>query len=524
MGKTLGRWCRWCRMATLLALLAWGWAQAAPVMTTDGALAGRRQDGVDVYRGIPFALPPLGQWRWRPPQPVPAWRGVRDAGSFAPACMQQGVAMPGERAPQVSEDCLYLNLWTPPRRAGQRLPVIVWIHGGGYANGSASMPLYHGDRLARRGVLVVTVAYRLGALGFLAHPALSAESPHRSSGNYGLMDQIAALEWVQRNIEAFGGDPGRVTIAGQSAGAMAVSALLASPRARGLFQRAIAQSGGIFEPLQLAPGYLLANAERDGASYMETLGATTVEAMRVLPADRLVGGGAGRVTHPVIEPDVLPLSPYDAYVQGRYHDVPLLLGSNGEEARALVDVSALRADRFEADIAASFGALPPALLAAYPHATDAQAREGRLGLERDLRFGWDMWAWARLAGAGRSPVYYYNFQQRPPFPGDSVYAGWGASHFAELWYMFDHMAQAPWAWRDADRRLAQAMASYWVHFAATGDPNGRGVPRWPAFRCAAGQVQWLADPISTGPVPALGSLQVFDAVYAGLRGKAFGLP
>jgi para-nitrobenzyl esterase len=515
MGKTVWRWC------LALQLLAGGAAQAAPVMTAEGALAGRRQDGVDVYRGIPFALPPLGAWRWRPPQPVPAWQGVRDAGKFAPACMQQGVSMPGETPPAVSEDCLYLNLWAPPRRAGRGLPVIVWIHGGGYANGSAAMPLYHGDRLARKGVLVVTIAYRLGALGFLAHPALSAESPHRSSGNYGLMDQIAALEWVRRNITAFGGDPDRVTIAGQSAGAMAVSALLTSPRAQGLFQRAIAQSGGIFEPLQLAPGYLLANAERDGASYMESLGAHTLGAMRMLPAERLTGGA---VSHPVIEPDVLPLSPYDAYVQGRYHDVPLLLGSNSEEARALVDVTAVRADHFEADITASFGPLPPALPAAYPHATDPQAREGRLGFERDLRFGWDMWAWARLAQAGRSPVYYYSFEQRPPFPAASAYAGWGASHFAELWYMFDHLGQAPWAWCGADHKLAAAMSGYWVHFAATGDPNGSGMPHWPAFRGAAGRVQRLGDPIGTGPVPALEQLQVFDAVYSGLRGKEFGRP
>lgn len=513
-------WRAICKGSLALLLSGAGWALAAPAMTAQGAVAGQRQAGVDVYRGIPFALPPLGALRWRPPQPAPAWRGVRDAGKFAPACMQQGVSMPGEAAPSVSEDCLYLNVWAPPRRAGRRLPVIVWIHGGGYTNGSASMPLYHGDRLASKGVLVVTIAYRLGALGFLAHPALSAESPHRSSGNYGLMDQIAALEWVQRNIAAFGGDPQRVTIAGQSAGAMAVSALLVSPRAKGLFQRAIAQSGGIFEPLQLAPGYVLTNAERDGASYMHALGATTLDAMRKLPAAHLTGTNA--VSHPVIDADVLPLSPYDGYVQGRNHDVPLLIGSNSEEARALVDVSAVRADRFEADIAASFGALPAALLAAYPHDTDAQARDARLGFERDLRFGWDMWAWARLAQSGRSPVYYYSFEQQPPFPADSVHAGWGASHFAELWFMFDHLGQARWKWRDADHELAAAMSGYWVRFAATGDPNGPGLPHWPAFRGVAGQVQRLGDPIGTGPVPALQQLQVFDAVYAKIRGSAFG--
>jgi para-nitrobenzyl esterase len=503
-------------------LLWWIWAQAAPVTTGQGALAGRREDGVDVYRGIPFALPPVGPLRWRAPQPVSTWLGVRDAGTFAPACMQQGVSMPGETPPTVSEDCLYLNLWAPARRAGQRLPVIVWFHGGGYTNGSASMPLHHGDHLARQGVLVVTVAYRLGALGFLAHPALSAESSYRSSGNYGLMDQIAALQWVQRNIAAFGGDPSRVSIAGQSAGAMAVSALLASPRTRGLFQRAIAQSGGIFEPLQLAPGYLLANAERDGASYLDSLGAHTLEEMRMLPAERLIGSNA--VSHPTIEPNVLPLSPYDAYVQGRYHDVPLLLGSNSEEARALVDVTAVRAATFEADITASVGALPPALLAAYPHATDEQARAGRLGLERDLRFGWDMWAWARLAQKGRSPVFYYSFEQRPPFPAESVYAGWGASHFAEMWYVFDHLGQAPWAWGDGDHALAAQMSRYWVNFAARGDPNATGLPYWPAFRGAAGKVQRFADPIGVGAVPAIDQLKVFDAVYSELRGRAFGLP
>lgn len=497
-------------------------AKTAPVATEAGVLVGEMKDGVEVYRGIPFALPPLGERRWRPPQPADAWRGTRDADTFAPACMQQGASMPGETLVAISEDCLYLNVWAPPRRGGQRLPVIVWIHGGGYVNGSASMPLYHGDRLARRGVLVVTIAYRLGALGFLAHPALSAESPHRSSGNYGLMDQIAALEWVRRNIAAFGGDPDRVTIAGQSAGAMAVSALIASPRAQGLFQRAIAQSGGIFEPLQLAPGYLLANAERDGASYMAALGANSVEAMRLLPADRLLV--AGTVSHPVIEPDVLPLSPYEAYVQHRYHDVPVLLGSNSEEASALVDGKTVRADSFVADITASVGALPAALLAAYPHATDQQARDSRLAFERDLRFGWDMWAWARLAAAGRSPVYYYSFEQRPPFPADSVYAGWGASHFAELWYMFDHLEQAPWAWSDEDHKLASTMSRYWCNFAASGDPNGSGLPVWPAFRATDGFMQWLGNPVKTGPAPAFESLRAFDAVYAGLRGKPFGSP
>jgi len=256
------------RIATLAAAILVTSRPASTAMidtvhTDAGLVQGVRMDNVTVYKGIPFAAPPVGERRWREPQPVTPWSGVRVTDTFAPACMQTGVSMPGETPPVVSEDCLYLNLWTPAKNAGAHLPVLVWIYGGGFTNGSASMPLYWGDRLAHKGVIVVTLSYRVGPFGFLAHPELTRESPHHTSGNYGLLDQIAALEWVQRNITAFGGDPGRVTIAGQSAGATSVSLLMASPRARGLFQRAIAQSGGLFEPLQLAPNYLLANAERD---------------------------------------------------------------------------------------------------------------------------------------------------------------------------------------------------------------------------------------------------------------------
>ena len=327
------------------------------------------------------------------------------------------------------------------------------------------MPLYWGDRLAQKGVIVVTIAYRLGPLGFLALPELTRESPHHSSGNYGLMDQIAALEWIQRNIAAFGGDPKCVTIAGQSSGSISVSILMASPLAKGLFQRAIGESGGLFEPLQLAPKFLLANAERDGEKYAVSLGAPSLKELRRLPATQLTGN-AGGIVHAVIEPYVLPLSPYEAFASGQQNDVPLLIGSNADEARAMVDVTHETAATFDSDLEHSVGQLPPALLAAYPHATDEEARQAQLGLERDLRFGWDMWAWARLqAGTGQSPVFYYSFRQQPPFPAGSVYAGWGASHFAELWYVFDHLDQSPWNWTAADRKLAEEMSSYWVNFA-----------------------------------------------------------
>jgi para-nitrobenzyl esterase len=496
-------------------------AVAQQVRTESGTVSGIRADGLTVYKGIPFAAPPVGDLRWRPPVHAEAWTGTRKADAFAPACMQVGVSMPGETPPAVSEDCLYLNLWTPARTANEHLPVIVWIYGGGYINGSASMPLYWGDRLAQKGVVVVTIAYRLGPLGFLALPELSRESPHHTSGNYGLMDQIAALDWIQRNIAAFGGDPKCVTIAGQSSGSISVSILMASPRAKGLFQRAIGESGGLFEPLQLGPKYLLANAERDGDKYAASLGAATLKELRRLPAT-LLTGNAGGIVHAVIEPYVLPLSPYEAFALGQQNDVPLLIGSNADEARSLVDVTQDTAASFDRDLERSVGQLPPALLAAYPHATDAEARQAQLGLERDLRFGWDMWAWARLqAGTGKSPVFYYSFRQQPPFPAGSVYAGWGASHFAELWYVFDHLDQSPWNWTAADRKLAEEMSSYWVNFARTGDPNGPGLPPWPGFTNAESKVQYLGDPIIVGGVANIQGLSIFDSVYTVVRGKPF---
>jgi para-nitrobenzyl esterase len=461
------------------------------VVTESGAISGVLANGLRVYKGIPFAAPPVGDLRWRPPVDAAPWTGTRKADAFAPACMQVGVSMPGETTPAVSEDCLYLNIWTPAeaKTAPEHLPVIVWIYGGGYINGSASMPLYWGDRLAQKGVVVVTISYRLGPLGFLALPELTRESPHHSSGNYGLMDQIAALEWIQRNIAAFGGDPKCVTIAGQSSGSISVSILMVSPLAKGLFQRAIGESGGLFEPLQLAPKYVLANAEHDGEKYAVSLGAASLQQLRQLPASQLTGNASG-IVHPVIDPYLLPLSPYEAFTSGQQNDVALLIGS--------------------------------ALVAAYPHATDEEARQAQLGLERDLRFGWDMWAWARLqAGTGQSPVFYYSFRQQPPFPAGSVYAGWGASHFAELWYVFDHLEQSPWNWTAADRKLAEEMSSYWVNFARSGDPNGPGLPPWPAFTNAESKVQYLGDPIIVGSVANIHGLSVFDAVYSTVRGKPF---
>lgn len=490
------------------------------VQTSAGRIAGTATGGVASYLGIPFAAPPVGEFRWRAPQPVADWDGLRQAKAFAPACLQRGVSMPGEAPPVTSEDCLYLNVWAPER--AEKLPVIVWIHGGGWANGATAMPLYSGASLARRGVVFVSVAYRLGPLGFLAHPELSAEAGG-TSGNYGLMDQVAALRWVRANITAFGGDPKRVTIAGQSAGGMAVSLLMASPEARGLFAGAIGQSGGVFEPLQLAPGYQLKNAEVDGVAYAASVGAASLRELRALPGTALLGGKAGQVNHPVIEPRVLPLSPYEAYVAGKVANVPVLVGSNEAEGNSLTNVGPVTAANYASEIKKSWGDLPAPLVEAYTFKTDAEAKVARSSFERDLRFGWDMWAWARLQARKGGKAFYYRFDHAPPFPAGSVREHWGAAHFSELWYMFDNLGPEDAAWTEADRGLADRIAGYWVNFAASGDPNGVGLPAWPEFS-ADEQVMVLGEATRAVEAPVDPQLRVFDGVYDVVRGTAFGTP
>lgn len=503
-------------IAVGLALLALVSPTAWAAETDSGKVQGIREGAIVVYRGVPFAAPPVGKLRWRPPQPVKPWRGVRTADRFAPACMQKGVSMPGEPQSPVSEDCLYLNIWAPTETQG-KLPVLVWIYGGGFTNGNASTPLYSGERLAQKGVIVVTVAYRAGAFGFLAHPDLSRESTHGSSGNYGIMDQIAALQWVRRNIAAFGGDPGRITIAGQSAGAMSVSILMASPAAKGLFQRAIGQSGAFFEPVQIAPGFVLKNAEREGRVFASSLGASSIADLRRLPAQTILNGRLPSGAHPIVEPLVLPRPPFDVFSAGQQADVPVLIGVNAEEGRAFLDGQTIKASTFAADIKARFGELPPPLLAPYPFGNDAEARRARIDFETDLRFGWGMWAWARLHAAKGKAVYSYRFTHQPPYPPQSPYRDWGAGHFAELWYVFDRLETTPWAWRESDRRLAATITDYWTNFVKSGTPNAAALPAWPTFAADDGPVLLLQERIAVGHVDRLDALRVFDTVYGQLR-------
>jgi para-nitrobenzyl esterase len=498
----------------------------APVRIETGLLEGVQCGGLTVYKSVPFAAPPVGDLRWRAPHPPLPWAGTRRADTFGPIAMQTGVSVPGAPPEPVSEDCLTLNVWTPATSGTEKLPVLVWIPGGGFTQESASMPLYWGDGLATRGVIVVTINYRVGLLGFLAHPELSRESGHDSSGNYGLLDQIAALAWIKRNVASFGGDPGRVTIWGQSAGSMAVNLLMASPLARGLFQRAIGQSGGFFVPPAATgspEGKFLKGAEEQGVRLAAELGATSLAALREIAPEQFLKDGLAGTTLPIVDGYVVPEDPYATFAAGRQNDVPLLIGSNADEGRPMLAGRDVRLATFGEDIGKDFGStvvreLAEEYLTINPAATDREAREARAAFERDLRFGWDVWTWARLqATTGRSEVFYYHFAHVPPYPPDSPFADWGAGHWAELRYVFDHLGQEPWAWGDADRALAYALTTYWTNFAKGGDPNDNDVLVWPRFTTVSERVLHVDDTVTVGGVPNLDGLRLLDRRYQGLR-------
>ena len=507
--------------SSLMAAMAFGGLATAPstrvpVHTVSGLVEGVQEHAAVVFKGIPFATPPVGERRWRPPQAPLPWTGVRMADRFSPVCMQNGSYPPDAPAEPMSEDCLYLNVWVPVAARRGKLPVMVWIYGGGLENGSASTPLYAGDRLVQKGVILVTANYRLGVFGFLAHPDLTSESEHHSSGNYGLLDQIAALRWVQRNIAAFGGDPGRVTVFGQSSGSISISALATSPLAKGLFHRAIGESGGLFEPMQLAAEFTLPGAEQEGRAFAARAGDTTLAALRRRSATDLMK--TPFAAHLIVDGYALPQSPYDAYRKRQQNDVALLLGSNADEGRLFLAGRTITVENFTQELERDFPAFLVRAIGPRPGATDSQAGASAAAFEREMRFRWDMWTWARLAAnAGRSEVFFYQFSRVPPYRAGDKYFGWGASHGMEMPYVFDHLSQQPLAWTVQDHRLALAMSTYWTNFAKFGDPNGTGLPSWPEFKSSSEQVMQLGDEIEPEALQDEDALKRIDSVYAGAR-------
>lgn len=495
-----------------------------PVRTQTGLVQGTLEDGVTVYKAIPFAAPPLGDLRWRAPHPPAAWTGVRSADKFAPGCTQVPIsfeALGMEKVP-VSEDCLYLNIWTPAKSPREKLAVMVWIYGGGFTAGATSIGTYNGANLAKKGVVLVSVAYRLGELGFMAHPELTAEQ-HGHSGNYGLLDQIAGLQWVKRNIAAFGGDPSRVTIFGESAGGISVSMLSASPLAKGLFRGAISESGGNFGPERQTPVEgganmdSLAAAEKNGKAFLAKLGVTSIAEARKKSAEDILKAsppGLGG-SWPIFDGYVLLGDQYKLYSEKRYNDTPVLIGTNSDEGALFV--ASKKAGAYQQQIHAGYGQYADKILAAYPGATDTEALRSARDMFRDATFAWPTWTWARLqAKTGQGNVYVYYFSHRPPYPHMPQFKGWGAAHASEIEYVFDNFpaAMPPTA---SDRKVAGEISSYWVNFAKTGDPNGNGLPHWPAFTNTSSQVMNLDDPSKSIDVPNLQKLEVLDGYFSWRR-------
>ena len=501
-------------------------AQApAPVKVEGGLLQGTLEDGLRVYRGIPFAAPPVGDLRWRAPEPAAKWDGVKQADKFGPRCYQGGRGAPGV---ETSEDCLYLNVWSPAKSARDRVPVLVWIYGGGFNAGATSEPNYSGEILAKKGVVLVSIAYRVGQMGFFVHPALSAENKHHASGNYGLLDMIAGLQWVQRNIAAFGGDPHRVTIFGESAGGIAVSMLCASPLAKGLFQGAISESGGSFGPPRPAtlPGEnlkRLSDAERSGDAYAKSAGAASIADLRKIAPDKLPAGGRGQgMAWPIIDGWVIPDDQSKLYENKRYNDTPILVGYNSDEGQSFSPPQTPEA--YIAAVKARYGPFADKLIAAYPPGSGTVAKSAR-DLTRDAMFGWHTWAWARLqAKTGKSKVFFYCFDQHPDYPPGSPREGYGSGHGAEVRYVFGHVDPSNPQTTKTDLAISDAMATYWTNFAKRGDPNGEGVPAWPPFSDANPTLMYFAQTPHTGPVPSADALRVLDQYFAWRRtpeGEAF---
>jgi para-nitrobenzyl esterase len=481
-----------------------------PIRIEQGLVSGvaGASAGVRVFKGIPFAAPPVGEFRWREPQPPASWAGVRGADRLSANCMQRaanGGAFPpygGDRsAATMSEDCLYLNVYTAAASATAKQPVMVWIHGGAWTSGAGG--IYQGEDLARKGVVVVTINYRLGVFGFLAHPELTKESAHHSSGNYALLDQIAALRWVKANIAAFGGDPSRVTIFGESAGSWSVHNLVGSPLAKGLFHRAIGESGARFSITTT-----LADAEQAGLKFAGSIGAPTLAALRAKSADELQGA-AGFQTVSNADGWVLPATMTGIFASGKQNDVPVLIGSNRDEGS--IFTSETTVDNFKENARRRFGENAEAALKLYPASSDQEARRAQANMMRDQTFGWEMRTWARLQQqTGKSKVFLYYFTQVPPLPN----AEWlGAQHGAEIPYAMNwpnggHAAKV--AWTEADRKFAELVSSYWVNFAATGDPNGKGLPAWPAYSRAAERAFELGPSVGAIPIPNAAALDLID--------------
>ena len=494
----------------LLSLCACVKNEPGLVKVEGGLIQGTVTDEMAIYKGVPFAAPPVGDLRWKAPQPVIAWEGVRPATEFG-----KGPVQGARNTDAFGEDCLYLNIWSPAKSPKDKLPVMVWIYGGGFGAGNSAQ--FDGAPLARKGVILVTVNYRIGYLGFLAHPDLSKENPEGVSGNYGLLDQIAALKWVQNNIGAFGGDPGNVTIFGESAGGISVSMLCASPLAKGLFRSAISQSGGSFGPYRTTsyPGEnmkLLSVAEQEGVAFAQSMGASSIADLRAMDPFKFVGGPMTGGAWPIVDGYVIPDDQYKMYESGNFNDVNILVGYNSDEGASFSREK--DPAKYRASIEERFGPYTDALMEAYPVTATTVPKSGR-DLMRDAAFGWHTWVWCRLqAEKGDSNVYLYYFDQHKDYPEGSPQYGQGSPHGQDVNFVF----QVPDESLPTNKALSNIIGDYWTNFAKYGNPNGEGLPQWPEFTLEDSKAMYLTgDQPFAGPVPDEKSLWVMDSYFAWRR-------
>ncbi len=479
------------------------------VTIEDGTIEGTIENGIKAFKGIPFAVPPVGDLRWKAPQPVEPWEDVLKTDKFAPGSIQN-------QNLEQSEDCLYLNIWTQANTANDKLPVMVWIHGGGFTAGAPLEATYFGEKLTNKGVIYVSIAYRLGALGFLAHSDLSAESPNNVSGNYGLLDMIEALKWVKKNISAFGGDPNKVTIFGESAGAIAISNLCASPLASGLFTGAISESGGSFGPVEAdsrRDGIVsLKGAENSGVEIMKQLGVTSIEELRKIDPKEFFKVRAG--FWPNADGYVIPDDQYKLYEVGEFNDVNVLIGYNSDEGGQFTRPST--PEIYKSGIENRFGDFAGRILEVYPGETEEQTYTSSADIFRETAFGWPTWSWARLQSrTGNSNVFLYYFDQKqPPSPRMTTELR-GAPHAAEIKYVLENID--PERYSEDDLELSDLMGTYWTNFAKYGDPNGEGLPTWPKFTEDNQMVMYFKNTPERSseakPVPNRDKLELMDAYF-----------
>jgi para-nitrobenzyl esterase len=490
-------------LALALLTTAANAANSLRIKTDKGVVEGALTNGdqVRAFKGIPFAAPPIGNLRWQPPQPAAKWKGIRPAKDFGSHCIQStSYSDMIFHDPGPSEDCLTLNVWTPANAKPGTLPVMVWIYGGGFVAGSTSENRQNGQFLAHRNVVVVSMNYRLGIFGFFTHPELTAESPNHASGNYGLLDQTAALAWVKANIAAFGGDPNNVTIFGESAGSISVSAQMASPLAKGLFAKAIGESGGALYGSDLAAPTRETLEQRNVAFAQTAFGTSTLADLRKLSADDILHAATAKTTPPPPRfcPDIdgyfLPDSVASIYAAGNQAHVPLLAGWNADEARDRVTMAKTKptAASFAATAQTEFGDNAQKFLAVYPASTDAEALASAGDYAGDHFIEYSTWRWLEAQVAtGNAPVFRYRLDLGSP--GDKNHlAILGAFHSDDIEYVFGTLdSRAEAVWRPEDRKLSEQIGAYWTNFARTGDPNGPGLPHWPTYNAAGNEPdQW----------------------------------